>query len=629
VTGSRRFPFPVFRFLVLLLFLSAAASSGPAQTRSPAPPPAVDRAAFRSHWFEIQNAVLEGDVPSARAALAALTRSARAIDVRRLADYSRMAVHEGRKAERAGRLGSAWLGYEAAVTLDDSSFDAAASRAGFLVRRGRLREALGRIPEAAATFARSAELRLSLASAAATAVGLALAAGAVAFSLAVFLRYFRRIVHDFREVGGRPFGQRAAAPIAFVLLLLPLLLTFGPVWLVLYWAAVAYSYATRRERIALAALLVALGLVPLLVEVVARENLQRRTPVHLAAIDLAERRDDASVEDALAAYAAARPEEPEVWFLLARYAERVGDRQRALAAYGRAIEADPDDYRAYVNRGNVRFADGDYPEAIGDYEEATRRAPDAVEAFYNLSVARSEIYDFKGQERARARALQISPRDVDAWSSKPPPARVVAAQRHAIRESPRRENPKPRNAASGAGPLAAIPFALRGPATLAPWGALLVAVLVAAIRSGRAVAIECTRCGRAFCRLCKRYGGPTVYCGRCARITRGGEDVEEIREADRLETRARAARRRWTIRAASLALPGVHRLVAGRPAAAAATFITFFLAIALAAGGPWFFEIRPLAPAEAGLPFRLAAVSVALALWLGALAGAWRQTREP
>ena len=32
------------------------------------------------------------------------------------------------------------------------------------------------------------------------------------------------------------------------------------------------------------------------------------------------------------------------------------------------------------------------------------------------------------------------------------------------------------------------------------------------------VATVCARCGRAFCRRCKRYGGPAQFCARCVRL---------------------------------------------------------------------------------------------------------------
>jgi tetratricopeptide (TPR) repeat protein len=561
--------------------------------------------------------------------LATMRKAARAAGVRRLSSYSRAALHEARKAEGA-KAPHAGLAYDVAAILDESSFDAAASRVGFLLRRGRLREAASQTPAALATVLAIAETRLAFLSSLALALAITLVLTAVLIVLGLFLTHFRRLWHDLREIAGRPFGQRAAAPLAVGLLVLPVLFTLGPMWLLLYWAVIAYAYSEKRERYLLAAALFALGALPLLVDVVARENLIRRSPMYLAAVDLEERREDSSVEEQLASIVAASPDQSDTWFLIGIYAERAGDYSRALTAYTRAIQADPNEYRALVNRGNVRFIEGDYAEAIGDYEEAARRAPEAAEAYYNLSVARAEIYDFKGQERARARAIQISRRDVDDWSARPPLARVVPAAYplSIARERSNRwvqRSPDPKRPIAARTPILDL---LRSPWALAPWGALILAVIFRAIRKRRGFAVECTRCGRGFCRFCKRYGGPASLCGRCVRLSRKDEVAQDMREADQRESENRARRRRWVIRATSLIAPGIHRFFEERPFVAAASLLFFFLAIVLALGGPWVFELRPLAPSREILPARVALAFTALLLWLYANFRAWRQTRE-
>jgi tetratricopeptide (TPR) repeat protein len=614
--------------IVLFLFASAIQAQAPPGTRVPPLPPPVTRAAFRSSWFELLSALQENDARTATAALDAMRKAARATGVRRLSSYSRAALHEARKAE-AAKAPHAELAYDVAATLDESSFDAAASRIGFLIRHGRLRDVGSRTPPALATVFAIAETRLAFFSSLVLALAITLTLTAIVIVLGIFLTHFRRLWHDLREISGRLFGQRPAAPLAVGLLVLPSLFALGPMWLLLYWAVIAYAYSEKGERSLLAAALFTLGVIPLLVNVVARENLVRRSALYLAAVDLDERRDDSSVEEQLASIVAALPDQSDAWFLIGMYAERAGDYSRALTAYSRAIEADPKEYRALVNRGNVRFIEGDYAEAIGDYEEAARRAPEAAEAYYNLSVARSEIYDFKGQERARARAIQISRRDVDNWSSRPPLARVVpAAYRLSIaRERSDRwvRRPDPRHAVA---PTPILDL-LRSPWCLAPWGALVVALIFRAIRTRRGFAIECSRCGRAFCRFCKRYGGPASLCGRCVRLySRKDEVPHDLREADRLESEKRARRRRRVIRATSLAAPGIHRFFANRPFVAAASLLLFFLAATLAFGGPWAFQLRPLAPSREVLPARLALAFAALLLWLFANVRAWRQARE-
>lgn len=589
----------------------------------------MTRAVYRSQWFELLNHFQENDERAARSTLEAMMKAARSTGVRRLADYARTALHVGRRAEESGRPGGAHLAYDAAVVLDDTNFDAAAARVGFLVRSGRVWEALRTIPSTVTTLFAGSESRLSFVSSLALVIAGATAAAGLASVLALFLRHSRRLAHDLRETASRPFGHRAATPIAFALLALPIFLTLGPVWLLLYWGVLAYSYCTRRERVVLAFAFLALGFAPLVIATVARENLLRRSPIYLGAIDLAERREDLSVEDGLTSLVAAYPDEADAWFLLGRYAERAGDNERALTAYGRAIQGNPRDYRALVNRGNVRFLEGSYTEAIHDYEEAGRRAPDSAEAFYNLSVARSEIYDFRGQEAARARARQISLADVDAWSSNPPLTRVVPAS---YRIADARENARAwgdraagRPKTRGTWAFLALFFS---PWCLVPWGALLVAVGLGAIRSRTGLASECSRCRRPFCRRCKRYGGPPLFCGRCVRLHARKEAPEEEVRAENLSSLRRAVRRRRLVRLGSMAVPGLHRFLAGRPWRGFAMLVFFFFALALALGGPWLFDVAPFAPARAALPWRFTFGAVALVVWFTGVAGAWRTSRE-
>ncbi len=590
----------------------------------PLPPPAA-RAVYRSYWYDLLNALQENDAATIPAALEAMTKAARAVGIERLSDFSRMAVHEARRAEAAGRRATARPAYDAAVALDDSSFDAAASRAGFLFRNGNIGQGIAGFPGAIAKIVASAESRLTFGSWLGILAAISVAAAAFACLLGLFLRHFRRILHDLQELASRPFGARAAKPIAVVLIALPVFVTLGPLWLLLYWSVLAFAYSSRRERAVVALSLFSLGLIPILVDQLARENLIRRAPLYRAAVDLAEHREDASTEDALLSAATTNPAGGDEWLLLGMYAERAGDHPRAVLAYSKAIRTNPKENRAFVNRGNVHFTEGDFSEAIADYEEASRIAPDAVESFYNLSVARAEIYDFKGQEAARARALQVSSRAVDVWSSNPPLERVVPAPYPVARARSRVRA----RIAETSNPRQELVSLVTSAWCLAPWGALVLAWGFRAVRARRGLATECARCGRPFCRICKRYGGPAIYCGRCVRLQNRKEAVSEAaREEDTRESAHRRRRRRFVVLTMTLVAPGVHRFLRDKPYVAAATLLLFFLAITIALGGPGVFELAPLAPRSAAIAGRIAAGAVALVLWAWALTASWRQTRE-
>ena len=586
--------------VVLLLLASPAKAQDPL---SPLPPP-VTRSLYRAQWFEFLSAFSENDAAGEARALEGMERAARKVGVRRLSDFSRTAAYLGRRAEKQGQPDRADRAYRAALTLDDTNPDAILARLSFLVRRGKVGDALRSLPEATTALFSAHESRVAILSALGTWAGAAAAATLAGIILSLAVRHAPRVLHDLHEAAFRFFGRSGALPLGLVIAGLPLFVGFGPVWLLLYWGALLWAYAEERERTVLGAGFVALALIAPLAAWITQENIRQRSPLFVAAIDLEERREDASAEDGLRQAAAVFPEDPDVWFLLGIYAERSGDLERAQAEYGRAMQADPADFRPILNRGNVHFTEGDYGEAIRDYTEASKKAPDAAEAYYNLSLARGEAYDFDGQALAITRARELSTSRVAAWSGTPTVSRVVPEgfplSRARARIADWNAQPKSRRL-PGHG-TAAMPWrALMSPWALAPIVVLLVGVLLARRRRKQGLASLCERCGRAFCNRCRRYGDPALYCAMCARsfLRKENVDIElQVAEAHQLQSRVRGRAR--ASRIASLLLPGSHAFLEDRPVAGLLTLFLFFFGLAAAVIDGKLFDPLTLPP-ESGL----------------------------
>ncbi len=552
---------------------------------SPLPPP-VTRGLYRAHWFEFLSAFSENDKAAESRALDAMERAARKVGVRRLSDFSRTAVYLGRRAEKQGQPDRAERAYRAALALDEANPDAVLAGLSFLVRSGKFKDAIRSLPESASALFTAHESRVAILSCVGIWAAAAAAATLAAMILALSLRHAPRVLHDILEAAFRSFGRSGALPLSLVLAGFPLFIGFGPVWLVLYWGALVWAYAERRERVVLSFGFVALALLAPLVAWITQENIRQRSPLYVAAIDLEERREDASAEDGLRQASAVFPEDADVWFLLGIYAERSGDLDRAQADYSRAMQADPGDYRAILNRGNVHFTEGDYSEAIRDYTEASKRSPTAAEAYYNLSLARGEAYDFDGQALAIARARELSASRVTAWSGTPTVSRVVSAGFSLARARARIADwdaqPKSRRL-PGHGTAARPWNALISVWALAPLGVLFAGILFARLRRRRGLASLCERCGRAFCNRCRRYGDPALYCTMCSRTFLRKEDVDiEVQVAEARQMQARATRRARASRIASLLLPGSHALLEERPVAGGITLFLFFFGLAAA-----------------------------------------------
>jgi stress-induced-phosphoprotein 1 len=69
-------------------------------------------------------------------------------------------------------------------------------------------------------------------------------------------------------------------------------------------------------------------------------------------------------------------------------------------------------------RGNAAFREGNFPEAIKDYEEATKRDPTNASYRNNLAAALLKVGDFNGAKNQVEKSLEIDPNYVKAWAKK-------------------------------------------------------------------------------------------------------------------------------------------------------------------------------------------------------------------
>ncbi|MEP6993221.1 MAG: tetratricopeptide repeat protein [Acidobacteriota bacterium] len=587
---------------------------------SPLPPP-VTRSLYRSNWFEFLSAYSENDAAAASKALDRMIKAARKVGVHRLSDFSRTAVYLGRRAEKLHASDRAGRAYDAALLLDDANPDALAARLSFQVRQGKILEALRSLPDVGTSLLATHESRMAIFSLVCLWASAAAGATLLASILALAVAHAPRAMHDLRESGNRFVGRSAALPFALLILGIPVFVGLGPIWLILYWGALIFPYARTPERRVLALGYVTLALVPPLMAWITQENIQQRSPLLVAAVDLAERREDASAEDGLRQASAVFPEDSDVWFLLGVFAERAGDMERAQTEYNRATEADPSDYRPILNRGNVHFTEGDFGEAIRDYIEASKRSPGAADVYYNLSLARGEAYDFEGQTQAIAKAREISASQVSSWANNPTLSRVVSAGYTIKRARARVErwNAQPKSRRLPGHGTAAGPWSELFPWSLPPLAAWMLGAFLSARRGEHRLATECSRCGRALCNRCRRYGDPALYCMMCARMYLRKENVDlEVQIAETRAMHRRATwRNRWS-RIASLLLPGSRAFGEERPFVGAATLFLFFLGLAAAVLDEKWFDPMTLPPTGAIRATVVAGALFALLVWLRA-----------
>jgi tetratricopeptide (TPR) repeat protein len=91
-----------------------------------------------------------------------------------------------------------------------------------------------------------------------------------------------------------------------------------------------------------------------------------------------------------------------------------GDLEGAIADYDTAIQIDPDDFAAYYNRGNAHYDQGDLAGAIADYDRAIELDPENAAAYNNRGNARYAQGDLEGAIADYDRAIQLEPNDAVA-----------------------------------------------------------------------------------------------------------------------------------------------------------------------------------------------------------------------
>ncbi|HET9794786.1 MAG TPA: tetratricopeptide repeat protein, partial [Thermoanaerobaculia bacterium] len=505
-------------------------ATAPADRVSPLPPPTT-RSGLRGRWFEFLSALNDDDYPSARLASADLLRTASRVGISRLSDFSRAALYQARLADRQGKADRSALALETAIQLDPDLVDPRWEKARLAWARHEYGESAVAFGEAITALFQAEESRREFVSNAALLVGASFALAAAGLVLALMLRHARRLLHSVRERSEPAFGRGGTVAVALGVLGLPLWLSFGPFWLLLYWAVLVCVHAGSRERVAVAGALLVVGFLGPLSNAIADRNLIARSPLVSAAVDLDEKMEEGGSVDLLRRASQVFSEDPDVWFLLGRFAQRRDDYDEASADYARALKDDPKNFRAMIGIGNIHFWQGDLGEAMTDYRDAIQVRPASALAWYNLSLAQGDAYLFDQQKESLANARRLSPREVDRWIESPSLARVLSLD-YSLEEAEQRSRQWSREVKSQALPGLGHAWApadlFVAPTSIGPWLALLVGLVLGAIaQRQRWGARECARCGKAFCRRCKLPGSAALYCAACDRLL-SGKDAGDI-----------------------------------------------------------------------------------------------------
>ena len=451
-------------------------------------------------------------------------------------------------------------------------------------------------------------------------VGLAIFVTAAVFAIALFFRYGRSMAHDFREMLSTRMTGGSVSVLAFALLFPPVFLWLGPMWLIFYWLAIFFGYATPAERILIAVLLLLVAFLPVAADAISDWIASVDSPVVLAAISSATQSYEPDALRRLQELVGVVPDNAMLHVLLGNLQAFEGLDDQAAQHYKRATELRRGYAGAHVNRGNLHFLNNEFQAAITEYERAQRADPKLAIAYFNHSVAAGETYKFDQQKEMLAKARQADQSYIDKLSPATLPQKIVMyhptiSEAWDVARSVAKRNDAARQLFGNYSRFDATSTA-SNPITIGALIALLLAVLLWAKRRRSGFANACIKCGRTFCYRCKSARESATYCTQCIHIylKRDGVSLDTKRQKlEEVTDHQTGMVRRNRIFATFL--PGSAQLLEGRTVTGAIGIFLFALFVAIA------IFVGRLAPAlgpvaeVAQLMVRVGAIVLAVIIW--------------
>ncbi len=528
------------------------------------------RRQIRGQWFAWLSAQEEGDPITARAKVDEILKFSQRIEIRRITDLALAATILGRRQMEEGKADLAREAFQSASRLDPDLSEPRWARLALAIRTRQYRATVPEFVGAVrATFA-DGESRRVLVARGILVFAYAGLATAAAVLVILYIRHGRRLVHDVAETASLIVpGGYGTDILVVALLVAPLLLSFDVLWFLLYLFVLVFGYATWPQRVgAIAALALTVPILPL-IDRTSYELAVASSPVVRSAEALEEARYDQRVVDSLEQARSLLPEDADLRFLLGRVYQALGQNERAVVEYSSAAQLSTRESRALVNRGNIRFVDGDLGSAQEDYQEALRREPQSVPARYNLALLYAETFRTVEAVKMLNEARALDAAMIQSFQESPTLVRVVSLG-YTVEEA-RRKSAALQKDERGRHLLGLF----RSYRPAAGWSmpillgiplAVVAAVLLDRRRQqGRGYATECQKCGRTFCRLCKPSGESSLLCSQCIHVYLRKDGVSIETKLQKLEdVRRRKAVQNRLHSGLNLLLPGTSAFLESR-----------------------------------------------------------------
>ncbi len=199
------------------------------------------------------------------------------------------------------------------------------------------------------------------------------------------------------------------------MLLWPLVLPNGLLWLLLYWSLLLWGYLSSSERWVLSAVWLLAGLMPVVLPLQQRIVQRQLSPSVRLLDSLAEGSLYGDLFIDLEALKTVLPESLAVDELRADLYRRLGQWEHAKALYQRLTEAEPDNASVLINLAVYAHRERDFSQAIQLNQAATEIDSSLAEGFYNLNQAYAQTYEFSRSNLSLAQARALDSDRVSSW----------------------------------------------------------------------------------------------------------------------------------------------------------------------------------------------------------------------
>ena len=582
---------------------------------------------LRDLWPQATAAAESGDIETAERRLSDLITAGRATGVTRFPVYAESAIALAQEADRDDNDALSRWAMAAATKLDSRSPEAAFGAASLARMRGDwatvATSTLRGFTGVAAGYASRQKAQMDLL----VVLALSILAVTAIFTVVLLVRHYARAVHDLSESFSTRVSPSVAIALAWAVMFLPLFLTLGPQWLVLWWLALLFRYATRREQITTALLLLLVALTPALIEWAAWRTGALTSPVIRGAAASAEKSYRPGTLRRLRDMVEVIAREPRLQTLVGTLEAQEGNENQAARNLKRAIDASPNMAGAHLNLGNLHFLNNDFAAAITQYDAAAAADPSLAIAYYNQSVAAGELYrfDLQGQKLEQAKSQD---RSLVNRILANPPAQKIVTWHMPMRDAWALHDALSRTPASREffGNYSSLnPQRMwTNPLTLGAPLALLVGLWLAFRARNKGVAGSCVKCGRTFCSRCKSAHESATYCTQCIHIylKRDGVSLEtkrrKLEEVQQWQQRGNRTRRFF-----GTLFPGAGQMLDGSLIVGTLGLLLFSAAIAVIvlAG-----RLAPIATPGGPMVVTMQIMGgvVALIVWLVLAIPSWR-----